>query len=149
MKIRTVEANKGATEDFISQMREIQAAAKTTPQNADDAPLASKRLTLGNLLKRVEIMQSALYTGKSWNYLMKAYSRAKNAFSSNSVDVHALSRIINELTAALGKLEQAQENAEDDEIREKLPVVLDSSQNGADAIQTPAAANPGEYDVQM
>lgn len=118
-------AYTGAVPDsWTDKLNEMRQVADKMAETAKDAPVSAKQQLLSSLLKQCEAMNSGLYTGKSWNALMKAYARGKGISLADSPSLKNLKRAINELNAAFGALETAEKADEDDEARDGLPLVL-------------------------
>ncbi|MCL2702017.1 MAG: hypothetical protein FWE91_00195 [Defluviitaleaceae bacterium] len=137
MKIDGITAN-----DFMRQLKETQSAANSISESAENAGITAKQQNLGGLLKRVEMMNGMMYSGASWNALMKAYGKAKPLSMNESRSVKDLNKAISELTAALAALEAAEKEA-DGEFREGLPVILDIALEGSKTSADAAAASLG------
>jgi hypothetical protein len=128
MEIKTSTPYHNHNEGTFDRLRELRSAAEDMSKATENAPRDSKLQTLGGLIKRVEMLQSIMYSGRSWNSLMKVYTKAKTLKNSESDDIRAIRRAINELTGALTGLEQAERvEKDDDEIHERFPVVINLS----------------------
>jgi hypothetical protein len=152
MDINAASVNNENVSLLKKQLKEMQNAANGLAESAADAASAAKKQTLNGLIKRVEMMQSNMYSSKSWNKLMKVYAKAKSVEISETTDMRALRRATSELMSALSALEQAEKD--DNDMREMLPVVLDLSKEktpaqafAADAAAAAAPAVTGGIDI--
>ena len=116
---------KACDTNLMQQLREIQTAAENTTDAAADAVKAARRQLLSGLINRVEMKQSNMFSGKSWNKLMKAYSVGKTVYMNEAAEIRAINRAIREMTGALNALKPAEKaDKEDDERHNPLPLVL-------------------------
>jgi len=98
--------------------------ANSMSETTENVSLMASKQALGSILKRVEMMQSDLYTGRSWGRLMKTYSSSKAVFLRESPDEKDINRALRSLMRDFMALQQAE--IEEDPFRDKLPVVLKS-----------------------
>jgi len=116
---------KACDTNLMQQLREIQTAAENTTDAAADAVKAARRQLLSGLINRVEMKQSNMFSGKSWNKLMKAYSVGKTVYMNEAAEIRAINRAIREMTGALNAMKPAERvDKEDDERHNPLPLVL-------------------------
>jgi len=115
-------------------------------ENNENGSLTANKQALGSILKRVEMMQSDLYTGRSWGKLMKTYSSSKAVFLKDSSDEKDINRALRSLMRDFMALQQAE--TDEDSFREKLPVVLKSDLS-SEQVPTVAVANMGGGDIAI
>ncbi|MCL2717455.1 MAG: hypothetical protein FWE14_01555 [Lachnospiraceae bacterium] len=134
------ESNEYASEKIFGEI-----SSKNNSSNA--IIVEAKKQTLGGLLKRVEMMQSNLYTGRSWSRLMKTYGNSQAVFLKESAEERDVDRALRSLTRDLMALRQA-ENDEDPH-REKLPVVLKEDNSFEQTVTAATAIGDMGIDISV
>jgi len=111
------------TAESLDKMREdLRAQMSASNENAKQSEAAMKKITLGGLLKRVEMMQGRMYSSRSWEALMKIYGVSKPIYLDDDADIADIEKAIRDLNNALGALKKAE--AEDTGQRKMLPAVI-------------------------
>jgi hypothetical protein len=120
--------------------------AQASESNSDSISSEASQQALGGLLKRVEMMQGDLYTGRSWSRLMKTYSSAKAVSLKEPPDEQDLRRALRALMCDFMALQQAEKD--DNSFREKLPLVLKETPTSELDISA-VIANVGSVDISI
>ncbi|MCL2086790.1 MAG: hypothetical protein FWH05_04250 [Oscillospiraceae bacterium] len=122
----TLDEQRGAedekAENFDKPRNDLRDRFSTTNENSDKLTAEMKKVTLNGLLKRVEMMQSNMYSGRSWKQLMKIYGITKAVSLNDEATAEELEKAIRDLTAAITALKKSQ--PDDKKHREMLPLTI-------------------------
>lgn len=91
-------------------------------ENNDKMTTEFKRQFLTGLLTRVEVMQSNMYSSRSWELLMKVYGITKPISLDDDANVADIEKAIRDLSGALNSLRKAE--MDDTKHREGLPLTI-------------------------
>jgi len=119
-----MDADADDRQKWQKDMLEMQRMAEDAKMAAEATKISLKRQQLAAMVTVVEMINSQLYTGNSWNALMRAYAIGKPLTLKDDVEMKDLKKALDELTAAFTGLETADLSrpCEDDELHEGLPI---------------------------
>ncbi len=137
------EESQSMLEEMQEKLEEMKSTAKGMEEYAKEAPRATKQMILSSMCRQVEAMNPKIYSAKTWNALMKAYGGAKKLMNEEAPTEEQLQKALEALRKALARLEtvERKKQAEEDEEREGLPIMLQPPKGGAEAAAEAAAAS--------